>query len=231
MSFSLLTHTLAARPFPSTGLRSGAGPRPGNRRQPKRAAFEFYPTPSSAIRALLSVEHFDGPVWEPACGDGAIARELIAAGIETVATDVVDWGYGLSGIDFLETRSPRAKHIVTNPPYGHGLADDFVEHALCLTAQSGGRVAMLLNIASLCHPARHDRFVSRPPAVIYALDECVCFPLGDPAQASPYTRMHRYAWLIWDQAPAANTSFRWLSTAPFEDGADQQNAQQKGENQ
>lgn len=36
-------------------------------RYPKRAAFEFYPTPPEATRALLSVEQFEGSVWEPAC--------------------------------------------------------------------------------------------------------------------------------------------------------------------
>ena len=40
-----------------------------NNRTPKRAAFEFYPTPPEATRALLSVETFEGLIWEPACGD------------------------------------------------------------------------------------------------------------------------------------------------------------------
>lgn len=47
---------------------------------PRRIPNEFYPTPPEATRALLSVEAFDGPIWEPACGEGAITRELIAAG-------------------------------------------------------------------------------------------------------------------------------------------------------
>ena len=36
-------------------------------RFPKRAAFEYYPTPPEATRALLSVEKFEGSIWEPAC--------------------------------------------------------------------------------------------------------------------------------------------------------------------
>lgn len=215
MSLSLLLTSL-----PKTAPRFSAGPRLGSGKRPSwRAPFEFYPTPPAAIRALLSVERFDGPIWEPACGDGAIARELVSAGYEVVATDIADWGYGKPGLDFLETRVPLAKHIITNPPYGHGLADDFVQHALMLTRQTQGCVAMLLNIASLCHPSRHERFVQHPPSVIYALDECVCFPLGDPARASAYTLAHRYAWLIWDQHRPTTTSFRWLSTVPFNDGA------------
>lgn len=182
----------------------------------RRAPFEFYPTPPSAIRALLSVERFEGDVWEPACGDGAISRELVAEGYDVIATDITDWGYGYPGYDFLTLEKPFARNIVTNPPYGWGMADRFVEKALAFTAETGGRVAMLLNIASLCHPKRHDDFVRQPPSVIYALDECVCFPLGDPARATAHTNKHRYAWLIWDHAHKGDSVIRWLSTAPFQ---------------
>ena len=57
-----------------------------NNRYPKRAAFEFYPTPPEATRALLSVESFQGDIWEPACGDGAISKVLEAAGYQVVST-------------------------------------------------------------------------------------------------------------------------------------------------
>lgn len=182
----------------------------------RRAPFEFYPTPPSAIRALLSVERFEGDIWEPACGDGAISRELVAAGYDVIATDITDWGYGYPGYDFLTLENPFARNIVTNPPYGWGLADRFVEKGLAFTAETGGRVAMLLNIASLCHPKRHDDFVHQPPSVIYALDECVCFPLGDPTRATTHTLKHRYAWLIWDHAHKGDSVIRWLSTALFQ---------------
>jgi len=181
----------------------------------RRAPFEFYPTPPAAIRALLSVERFEGDVWEPACGDGAISRELVAAGYDVIATDITDWGYGYPGYDFLTLNKPFARNIVTNPPYGWGLADRFVEKALAFTADTGGRVAMLLNVASLCHPKRHDAFVRQPPSVIYALDECVCFPLGDPTRTTAHTLKHRYAWMIWDHAHRGDAVIRWLSTAPF----------------
>ena len=67
---------------------------------------------------MLAHETFDGPIWEPACGDGAIARVLERAGHRVIATDLIDRGYGEAGVDFLTTAEPRARHIVTNPPYG-----------------------------------------------------------------------------------------------------------------
>lgn len=100
---------------------------------PRRIPNEFYPTPPEAVRALLSVETFDGPIWEPACGEGAIAKVLAASGHEVVSTDRYAYGFGQSGIDFLAEENPRAKHILTNPPYGHGLADAFMLKALKLT--------------------------------------------------------------------------------------------------
>lgn len=93
-----------------------------NNRYPKRAAFEFYPTPPEATRALLSVESFQGAIWEPACGDGAISKVLEAAGYQVVSTDLIDRGYGAGGHNFLKSTKPLAKNIITNPPYGtHGL--------------------------------------------------------------------------------------------------------------
>ncbi len=53
-----------------------------------RPASEFYSTPPEATRALLSVEPITGPVWEPACGAGDISRELEAAGLQVVSTDL-----------------------------------------------------------------------------------------------------------------------------------------------
>lgn len=202
------------------GTRSEGSPfRAGPRLHPNRAPFEFYPTPPEATRALLSVERFVGSIWEPACGDGRIAREFEAAGYNVVATDIADYGYGQPGTDFLEQRIPRACNIVTNPPYGRGLADRFINQALRFCERTGGTVAMLLNIASLCHPDRHDSFITRPPLRIWALDDCVCYPNGNPAQATRHTYHHRYCWLVWVPDHTGPTSFGWLSTAPFKDGA------------
>lgn len=180
-----------------------------------RAPNEFYPTPPEAVRALLSVETFDGPIWEPACGDGAIAKVLTAAGHQVVCTDLVSYGYGLGGVDFFDEKTARAKHIVTNPPYGYGLADRFAKHALALANETGGTVAMLLNLSSLCHRMRHDWYVNYPPAAIYALDELTCYPCGDPKLATASTAKHRYCWLVWKPGHTGRPSFWWLSATAF----------------
>jgi hypothetical protein len=182
---------------------------------PSRAAFEFYPTPPEATRALLSVEQFDGPIWEPACDRGAISMVLEAAGHQVVSTDLIQRDYGAGGVDFPSPTECRAKHIVTNPPYGRGLGDAFVKHALKLTVETGGTVAMLLNLASLCHPKRHALWVNNPPSAIYALDELVSWPEGDPAQARSPTAQHRYCWVVWRPGHVGRPTFWWLALSDF----------------
>src|SRR3546814_8432653 len=66
---------------------------------------DFYPSPRSATLALLSVERFEGTIWEPACGNGAISRVLEEQGHEVVSTDLIDRGYGTGGIRSEEQKS------------------------------------------------------------------------------------------------------------------------------
>ena len=183
----------------------------------KRAAYAFYPTPPEATRALLAVERFSGPIWEPACGAGAISTELEAAGYTVTSTDLIGRGYGTAGVDFLLAKETRGRTIITNPPYGRGLADRFVAKALAFTEKTGGEVAMLLNLASLCHPNRHAQYVKRPPAAIYALDELVCWPNGDAEQATKFTSKHRYCWVVWRHGHTGRPSFWWLSVGQFKE--------------
>src|SRR5258708_660223 len=112
---------------------------------------DFYPTPDWVTQALLKHVTLRAPVWEPCCGDGAMARVLERAGHKVVAKDLVDRGFGRGGVDFFECTSfpVGCRTMVTNPPYGDGgrkgQADsdplglqDFVRHALDLTVRANG---------------------------------------------------------------------------------------------
>lgn len=180
---------------------------------PLRHPHDFYPTPPEATRALLSVESFSGPIWEPACGDGAIAKVLLATGHAVISTDLIDRGWGTGGVNFLTETTNRGRHIITNPPYGRGLADSFVRHALALTQATSGHVAMLLDLASLAHPMRTRLFTTRPPAVIYLLDELSFLANGRP---SPTLAQNRYCWLVWKPEHTGRPSLWWLSPTRFQ---------------
>src|SRR3954453_12963614 len=105
---------------------------------------DFYPTPAWVTEALLRTVRLPKGIWEPCCGDGAMARVLESHGHHVVATDLVDRGYGEGGRDFLlETRLPASVTASgTNPPYGRCLYR-FVDHGLELTRPVGGMVALL----------------------------------------------------------------------------------------
>src|SRR4051812_23450150 len=107
---------------------------------------DFYPTPAWVTEALLRRVRLPKGIWEPCCGDGAMAQVLGAHGHRVVGTDLVDRGYGETNRDFLaETRLPEGvTAIVTNPPYGRTLYK-FVDRAPELTRPVGGTVAMLVN--------------------------------------------------------------------------------------
>ena len=107
---------------------------------------DFYPTPGWVTEALLRRVRLPKGIWEPCCGNGAMAQVLEAHGHLVVGTDLVDRGYGEAGRDFrAETRLPESiTAIVTNPPYGRRLFA-FVDHALELTRPVSGVVAMLFN--------------------------------------------------------------------------------------
>jgi hypothetical protein len=194
---------------------------------PTRIANEFYPTPPEATRALLSVEHFDGSVWEPACGEGAIASVLAEAGHKVVATDLVDYGFGIPHVDFLNETRPRAKHIVTNPPYGSGLADAFITRSLAFVAETRGTVAMLLNLASLAHRTRTRWWQQHPPARLYAIDDIVCWPSRTHGPAPAHFTKHRYFWAVWTPDHEGPSAFWWLSAAEFRVGRSSHNENNK----
>lgn len=88
-----------------------------------RRAHDFYPTAApDAIRALLAYDgdriRAAGTVWEPACGDGALVREIRAAGLPCSASDLVDRGCPDSWqADYFSCMRSRAGAIITNPPY------------------------------------------------------------------------------------------------------------------
>lgn len=128
-----------------------------------RDPHDFNVTQPHAVEALLSVVPFRSAgspfdIWEPACGDGAISRVFEARGHRVVSTDLVDRGFGESGVDFLAERYLRAKAIVTNPPFG--IADAWIEKCIDLHPM---RFALLLPVRYLSGQRRGRLFARRPP--------------------------------------------------------------------
>lgn len=173
-----------------------------------RETHDFYPTWPAATRALLSVERFDGSIWEPACGNGAMSRELIAAGYPVVSTDLIDRGYGEGGRDFLAEWAPLASNIVTNPPFRW--ATEFVDRALLLTARDKGKVALFLRLAFLEGVERGRWFPSTPLARVWVMSRRVPMGRGKLAEQGAGHGVIAFAWFVWDHNYAGMPSLGWL---------------------
>lgn len=147
---------------------------------------DFYPTPAEATHALmLKCDQWIGPVvHEPACGDGAMARIIEGYGRRLWATDLIDRGFGIGGVDFL-TEPPAAGSIITNPPFK--LAKQFIEHALKHEPEF---FAVLLKATFWNAGDRFDMLETAPPKLSMPLTWRVDFTGG----GSPTMDCTWFAW-------------------------------------
>jgi hypothetical protein len=166
---------------------------------------DFFPTPAWATHALLLNEEFSGKVWEPACGDGAMAEVIKSYGYDVDASDLFDRGYGSRGIDFL-TVARTTDNIITNPPYN--AAEGFVMAGL---KKSTGKFALLLRLAFLEGGNRQRTIFQRnPPARVWVFSERITFyPSGAEKKGSGTTA---YAWFVWEHGSEPRSELRWLPT-------------------
>lgn len=170
-----------------------------------READDFYATPRSAIEQLLEVEKFEGSVWEPACGDGAISRVLQESGYSVISTDLVHRGYGQGGVDFLLEYTALADNVVTNPPFK--LGTDFANHATFLVK---GKVAMLLKIGFLEGPSRE--LLHCHLARVWVIRRRVTFLKSGKefSRSNGKGGIHTYAWFVWDKTHRGPVALGWL---------------------
>lgn len=131
-----------------------------NYAQNERETNDYYATEPKALELLLQEETFDKNIWECACGEGHLSKVLKAHGHKVFSTDLIDRGYGIGGIDFLQWESSFQGDIITNPPYKYAL--EFVEKALEVIPP-GHKVAMFLKLQFLEGKARRKFFDKSPP--------------------------------------------------------------------
>jgi hypothetical protein len=168
---------------------------------------DFYATPPESTEALLRVEQFEGSIWEPAAGQGHLSKVLEAAGHEVISTEMVDRGFGETGVDFLMEWRPRAPNIVTNPPFK--LSSQFVRNALRLTT---GKVAMLLKIGFLEGVERADVFDAAPLARVWVFRRRQSFLKSGIHKTNMNGKggMIAYAWFVWEHGYQDKPTLGWI---------------------
>jgi hypothetical protein len=173
---------------------------------PGRSPQDFYRTPRSAIDALLRVEQFTVDVWEPACGDGAIAVPMTEAGYQVVSTDLVDRGFGTAGVDFLSTGGLLARSVITNPPFN--LIDEFALHALNLGAE---KIAFFARSGWLEGRKRYDTLWSvHPPIRIWQFCGRQTLWRGDDPNPRTTGGALAFAWFIFERGYKGDPAVKWL---------------------
>lgn len=150
-------------------------------------------------------EPFDGPIWEPACGDGAISSVLKARGHTVQSTDLVDRGYGTPRIDFLMEFKTQAPNIITNPPFK--IAAPFAWKALELAT---AKVAFLCKLSWLESIERRALFGAHPPKRVLVFSERLTMQRGRQTTDADATGTIAFAWYVWDKSYDGPTQLGWI---------------------
>lgn len=175
----------------------------------EREQNDFYATEPKAVEMLLGLETFAPCVWEVACGQGHISKVLEKKIPKVISTDLVNRGFGTSGIDFLKCEKAIENNvdIITNPPYKY--AQEFVEKALELV-EDGHKVAMFLKITFLEGKARKAMFEKYPPKTVYVSSSRLnCAKNGRFDLYTSSAMCH--AWFVWEKGYQGETVVKWFN--------------------
>lgn len=176
-----------------------------------RQTHDYYATEPRAAEMLLKLETFNKKIWEPACGEGHLSKVFESAGYEVKSTDLIDRGFGITGIDFLSIENKEwGGDIVTNPPYIY--AKEFIEKALQIIPD-GNKVAMFLKVQFMEGKSRKRLFEENPPKIIWVSSSRLnCAKNGD------FTGLRisggsavAYGWYIWEKGFKGITGLRWFN--------------------
>ena len=189
----------------AVGKLAGGNPERG------RVDNDFYATDPKSTKALLDNVKFEGNSFlEPCCGQGHISKliEEYYPNAEVVSQDLVDRGYGKTGIDFLTYEFDRKfDNVITNPPFK--LAQDFIEKSLELL-NDNGKVAMFLKINYLSGKKRYKEIYSKfPPYRVYVFTGRMSCSKNNTPEGFKMGAMD-YVWMIWEKGKLAPTELRWI---------------------
>lgn len=185
-------------------------------------AYNHYPTPPEATRALMDREVFSDLIWEPCAGWGGMAstiretHDCHASTIESVPQKIKDVVHGDE--DLFDFVLPPGKQVITNPPYGDRLPEKMLRRLIRIGCT---KIAFLLNFSFLSSEHRfHGLFQElRPIRVLVFADRVTMYPAGWKGQTGTSTQS--MAWFIWEYPFGAKhlPAIDWIYAKPFKDSA------------
>jgi hypothetical protein len=176
----------------------------GTSRVRDRVKNDYYSTPKESTLALLDKEEIIYPAWEPARGNGAIARLLSEP---TLKSDIVDRGYG-EIYDFFEFNTRGVATIITNPPFS--LFQKFAEHALELAE----RKVILFGKLQVLEGNKRATFLENSPLRTVYVFKKRQNPLRNglsvDENGKSWSGTMAFAWFVWEKGYAGKPQIEWL---------------------
>lgn len=165
--------------------------------------------------ALLNSIKFPGKIWEPACGDGAISKVMIGyGGYDVVSVDLIDRGYGESGVNFLLTTTPPegCLSVVTNPPYksmANGKVyrvEDWIRHTMVYLKMDAS--AFLLKSTSIAGKRRVPILKESGLKTVYQLVGRISGMMKSAAKSD--SSMMDFAWFYFERGYRGLPNIEWI---------------------
>ena len=177
-----------------------------NHSEHEREERDFYATSPETIEGLLANETF-GTIWENACGNGHLSKELIKRGYKVFSSDIIKRDFECKEIDFLEyEKKDLDVDIVSNPPYKY--AQEWVEKSLEVI-RDGRKVAMFLKITFLEGQKRRKLFDKYPPKKVCVYSQRMkCAMNGDFENTGSSAAC--YAWFVWQKGFQGDPIIKWI---------------------
>ena len=182
-----------------------------NHSEGEREANDFYATDPNTLEIFLDALKRDGvylnqDIWEPSCGMGHLSKVLENHYYNVYSSDLIDRGYGETGVDFLKDNVLWHGDIITNPPYKY--ASEFVEQAM-KDLKFGNKCIMLLKIQFLEGQARRELFAKYPPKYVYVNSaRQTCYINGD--MSKKMSSASCYCWFVWEKGFVGAPTIRWV---------------------
>ena len=175
----------------------------------KRAEADFYATDPRALERLLKrFNGFQQKIWEPACGNGHLAKVLESHQYEVKKSDILLREYPCEQIDFLKYQEDWDGDIITNPPYA--LATEFVLKSLELLYPMN-IAAFFMKIQFLETKGRYEKiFKDQPPKYVYIFRDRITVAKNGDLKEFQTSSAVCYAWYIWYKGYSGSPQLGWL---------------------
>lgn len=188
---------------------AGANPTRG------RVENDFYATEPATTKLFLDefikTETITGDILEPACGQGHISEVLKQYFVDNniYSSDLVDRGYGIPNIDFLNYDFQRKFNtIITNPPFKY--AKEFIIRGLELSEKY---VVMFAKIQLLEGKDRKKMFEQTPLKYVY-VHSSRQNPMRNgkdrDENGKKWSSTMAFAWYVWDKEYTGEPIIKWI---------------------